>query len=287
MEEKNKLVIEYIDRIRDEFLERGHLISDETYNKVVTMYKDSEKPLHEIKKEIDLLVNDKIETLRLTQERNRLKQVKIDDFQNEILTFKSIDSNGYPRIIQSAIKVNGQKENSHNAPKNISFGFKNGYFKNSASTSTPTFDKLEFIMCQIGKMFNVKMAETYKVYKNNAYLGIVSENVCDENESIYTYNQATKFIDKNNPNVKLIVDELQRIRNNSEYIKETPIVNKESDIVIIIDSFLHAVKALNVSEDSIRKIRQDYFKMIMFDFLVNNVDRNQNNYGLKISENGF
>lgn len=286
METKNKLVIEYIDRIREEFLKRGHLIKEETYNKIVAMYKDSEKTLPEIKKEIDLLVTDKIENLRLAQEADRLKQVKIEDFQNEILTLKSIDNNGYPHIINTDIKIIGQKETSHNAPVNIKFGLKNGYFKNSASTSTSIFDKLEFVMCQIGKMFNVKMAETHKVYKNNVYLGIVSENVCDVNETFYTYNQATRFIDKNNSDVKIIVDELQRIRKNSEFIKETPIVQNDFDIKIIVDSFLYAVKALNISEESSRKIRQDYFKMIMFDFLVNNVDRNQNNYGLKISEYG-
>ena len=56
----------------------------------------------------------------------------------------------------------------------------------------------------------------------------------------------------------------------------------EEEINLVVSSFLQVIKALNISEEANRNIRQDYFNMIMLDFIVNNVDRNKNNYGLII-----
>lgn len=294
MEAKNKLVIEYIDRIRDEFLKRGHLINDVTYKKIVAKYINSNKSLEEIKKEIDILVSDKISSLIKEQEQLRLKKVKIEDYQNEELTLKSLDGNGYPHIITSDIEVINQVSDSHNAPINVNFGYKNGFYKNSANTSSATLDKLEYVICQIGKMFGVKMAETYKVYKDNSYLGIISENVCNDNETLYNYSQVTRFIDRNDPDIIALAHELERIgktkhsavAKSKENSYKIPIISNERDVQIVIDSFMGALKSLKIPEDSARVIRQDYFNMIMLDFITNNVDRNKNNYGIVLSEYG-
>ena len=294
MEVKNKLVIEYIDRIRDEFLKRGHLISDDTYKKIVSKYINCNKSIEEIKKEIDILVSNKISSLIREQEQARLKKVKIEDYNNEELTLKSIDGNGYPHIISADIEVVNKVSDSHNAPVNVNFGYKNGFYKNSANTSSTTLDKLEYVICQIGKLFDVKMAETYKVYKDNSYLGIISENVCNDNETLYTYSQVTRFIDRNDPDIIALAQELERIgktkhtvvAKSNENSYKIPVVRNEMDVQIVINSFLSALKSLKIPEDSARVIRQDYFNMIMLDYVTNNVDRNKNNYGVILSGYG-
>ena len=68
MEEKNNLVREYILNIRDSFDKMGYPISNETVENVTNKYMDSEKSFEEIKKEIDKLVEQKLEEIRKQQE---------------------------------------------------------------------------------------------------------------------------------------------------------------------------------------------------------------------------
>ena len=63
MEEKNALVIEYINSKREIFEKNGYFITDEAINKVINKYLNSFKPFEEIKEEIDKLVEEKLEQL--------------------------------------------------------------------------------------------------------------------------------------------------------------------------------------------------------------------------------
>lgn len=288
MEEKKQLIIEYIDRMRDDCLKRGFVITDDVYQKVLAQFLNSPKSLEEIKREIDLLVLKKFREVVANREKELLKQVNIEDYQDEILTIKSLDRWGYPNFISSRITVNGKVDFSHNAPTNVNFANKNGFYKNSANTSSASLDKFEYIICQIGKMFGVKMAETYKVSKGSNSLGIISENVCNPNESLCMYSQIIKLLNVNNPNIQESIIKMQEINARSEKSDkyETPMVEDVEDITTVIDSFLQVCDTLKISEEQKRRIRQDYFNMIMLDFVVNNVDRNKNNYGFIISEDG-
>lgn len=68
MEEKNTLVIEYISNITESFEKSGHPISNEAVQNVTKKYLNSSLTFEEIKKEIDELVEQKIEELRKRQE---------------------------------------------------------------------------------------------------------------------------------------------------------------------------------------------------------------------------
>jgi len=289
MEDKNKLVIQYIDRIRDEFLKRGHLINDNTYNKIIAKYKDSRKPIEEIKSEIDLLVLGKIERIKVKQEKERLKKERIENYQDVLLTLKSMDKQGFLNIIQSYV-VTSEKKESNEYHSKVRFGSKNGVFKNNGIVSNAVLDKLEFIICQIGKMFDINVAETYKVYKDSTYIGIISENVCNYNETLYTFNELTRFVDSNDSDIQQLNNELERLKNKKNKLNKKkeifPIVDSKNDILIIINSFLSLLNSLKITEENKRTIKEEYFKMLMLDFIVNNVDRSHENYGLIISEYG-
>jgi len=290
MKEKKEIVLKLIDDIKKQFENNGYIISSETYEKVTNEILNSEKYIEELKIELYALVNKKIQELKIQKEKERLKEVDIEDYQNEILTIESLDRYGYPNVINSSLEIIGSSEVGHNAPINVKYGNKNGFYKNSANTSTSSLDKFEFIICQIGKMFNIKMAETYKVYSNNAYLGIISENVCNHHETLYMYSRISKFINKEE--LKELIETLEKLGKKKATIKskgndyKIPVVESPEDIKFVINSFLEVVKSLKISEEEQRSIRQDYFNMIMLDFIINNVDRNKNNYGLIISEYG-
>ena len=74
MEEKNTLVLEYINGIIETFKKNGNPISDETISKVKNKYMNSSKSFEEIKAEIDKLVEEKLEELR--KRRNLMEKMQ-------------------------------------------------------------------------------------------------------------------------------------------------------------------------------------------------------------------
>jgi len=288
MDEKNKLVIELLKDIKKQFEKNGYYISEETYYKYKQKYINSDMSLEEIKYDLMKLVEEKIFHLKKEKESKKI----LEDYQNEILTIESLDRYGYPNIINANIKVLSKVDTSYNNVKKVTFGNKEGFYKNSANTTSFSFDKFEFIIVQIGKMLNVKMAEVYKVKNGNVSLGIISENVCKDYETLYMYSEITKFINKDNYEVKEVTKSLKDISRNKVKIKsnnhtyEISVASSKNEIGLVLSSFLTIVNALNINSDDKRRIREDYFKMIMLDFLTGNVDRSKNNYGLIISEYG-
>ena len=64
MEEKNQLVIGYVNQIKNNFEKSGNPVSEETVRNVINRYIDSNKSFEEIKQEIDEMVEEKLEEIR-------------------------------------------------------------------------------------------------------------------------------------------------------------------------------------------------------------------------------
>ena len=77
MEEKNALVLEYINGIRETFEKNGYPISDETVSRVTSQYMNSSRSFEEIKEGIDKLVEEKLEELRKRKELMEKMQQEI------------------------------------------------------------------------------------------------------------------------------------------------------------------------------------------------------------------
>ena len=57
--------------------------------------------------------------------------------------------------------------------------------------------------------------------------------------------------------------------------------NYKSEYTEIISKSIEILKSLpTISQEDIRNITKDYFNMIIFGYITNQVDRNLNNYGL-------
>ncbi len=90
MDEKNTLVLEYINGLKETFEKDGNPISDETVSRVSSQYLNSPKTFEEIKKELDKLVEEKLDQLR-----NREKMV--EKMQQEVtkgIADLSVESKG-------------------------------------------------------------------------------------------------------------------------------------------------------------------------------------------------
>ena len=64
MEEKNQLVIRYVNQIKNNFEKSVNPVSEETVRNVINRYIDSNKSFEEIKQEIDEIVEEKLEEIR-------------------------------------------------------------------------------------------------------------------------------------------------------------------------------------------------------------------------------
>ncbi len=90
MEEKNTLVLKYINGIRKTFERNGYPISDDTVSKISNQYLNSSKTFTEIKEEIDQLVEEKLEEFRKSKEL--MKEVQQDITKS--ITDLSLDTKG-------------------------------------------------------------------------------------------------------------------------------------------------------------------------------------------------
>ena len=82
MEEKNQLVINYINQIKNSFDKSGNQVSEEAVRSVIKRYTDSNKSFEEIKQEVDALVEEKLEEIRKRSEflaKMEKKVTKITD----------------------------------------------------------------------------------------------------------------------------------------------------------------------------------------------------------------
>ena len=93
IEEKNVLVLEYINGIKEMFIKNGNPISDETISRFTNKYLNSPKTFEEIKEEIDKLVEEKLEQLRKREELMEKMQQEITRGITDLPVTKGITLN--------------------------------------------------------------------------------------------------------------------------------------------------------------------------------------------------
>ena len=101
MEEKNELVIKYINVVRDTFEKKGYPIPENIITMITNKYIDSPLSFEEIRKEINKLVEEKLEEIW-----RRMKS--IDDIKQKIvngISDLSVDTKKFIEEIQSETGV--------------------------------------------------------------------------------------------------------------------------------------------------------------------------------------
>lgn len=182
----------------------------------------------------------------------------------------------------------------HNKPSAVYFDGKYGFFKNSSHTSKSVLDKYEYIICQLGKKLNIKMAETYKVYSDNNFTGIISESVLDSNdEKMFLAKDIYKLIQNPDTNLINYINSIKQLAlNNNRIFKRSnndiwniPNIDRDEDIDSVIEVFPTLIKKIEPDLHRQNEIIHDYYNMLMLDIITNNVDRNNNNYSLVLDSN--
>ena len=111
IEEKNQLIKEYINNIKNDFEKNGHPIPEETINTITNKYINSDKTFDEIKSEIDALVKERLEELRKIQERikenQKERQYALNDLFNCRISNNTLHIHVVPDSVKEDIKESG------------------------------------------------------------------------------------------------------------------------------------------------------------------------------------
>lgn len=318
METKNQYIEQYIKSISAQVNNQygKELIDNDKISRALIMFKDSSEDLEteiipKINKLVQQVINNYLEQQRKIEEimkkQRELKQAKFEKLRkinlkaeendNYQCTFTQIDINGKTISSNKIIEFSGKTAGKgYNAPKIVKYDGIIGYNKNSNNT-TQSFDKFEYIICAFGKKLGVKMAETYKIYIDNNYMGIISEGIDKVGDIKYDASDLIK-LRENNPNnfpidtsgYDKIINEYKNLSNpnnikmigDSNYI----VLDTTEDIEKAISLFPKIMSLFQISDEQKQKIEQDYFNMLVLDSVIGNVDRVMDNYGVVQRKNG-
>ena len=114
MGEKDKMIINYLEEVKKFFVKINHPIEEETFEKYKTMFLNSDSSFEDIRKQIDKLVEQKLEEIKTQEELlNRLKEkitelpinvgITLNMQQIDILSI--INSNSKEELVKNLSKI--------------------------------------------------------------------------------------------------------------------------------------------------------------------------------------
>ena len=167
-----------------------------------------------------------------------------------------------------------------NAPKIVLVDGVKGYYKKSRNNRT--FDSFEYLISVLGKMLNIKVADTY-IFEDGS---IFSKSVIEEDEELIMYMDLLKYVSVSEEEiceVKTFNNRLEKIKLNGS--SDGYIINDFNDIDYAINIFIRMIKKLNLNNKE--EIIKDYIRMCFLDCLTGNKDRTGGNFGLVKTPNDF
>ena len=164
----------------------------------------------------------------------------------------------------------------YNAPMKIRANGMLGFKKKSINCST--FDSFEYLISQLGKMLDIKVADTYFFDDGS----IFSKSIYEEGEEFITGGDILKHVTISEDEIKEIGEErkqfnetleLVRVKDQDKRIAKTP-----EEIGYVVNQYIDVIDRLKV--DNRDEIVRDYIRMCFLDVLTGNKDRVSGNYGL-------
>ena len=192
-------------------------------------------------------------------------------------------------IVSKSVNLERIKVSSigYNAPERVILDDMDGFLKRSSAT-TETLDKFEFLISKLGKMLNVKTADTYLVIDNGENYTF-SKNVAPGNQKLVMSSEINEYIISNGlvseDEIKEYQDFKERLTKIDKDHHNMPMCESLEDIEYAINIFGVILSKLNLENEE--DILKDYYKMCFFDAITGNKDRNINNFGLVQKEDGF
>ena len=164
----------------------------------------------------------------------------------------------------------------YNAPMKVRVNGVLGFKKKSINCST--FDSFEYLISQLGKMLDIKVADTYFFDDGS----IFSRSIYEEGEEFITGGDILKCVIVSEDEIQEIIDENKQMDESMELVmvkdREKRIARTPEEIEYVVNQYISRIDRLNV--DNRDEIVKDYIRMLFLDVLTGNKDRVSGNYGL-------
>lgn len=258
-------------------------------NKFINSNKRLRDIENQIKYEISKLEKKSIQKAKQEkkQEINEQKQEKqVESITNNEYTLFSYESRG----ITSSKKVKIEKthfgEDDLSKPMHVIVNNTlKGYLKMKDDS---LIDDVDLAVSQIGKLLDVKVTDIYRIEDSAHNKGILSIDILNdqikENRTIGSIiNSHYNHILTGEKYASWIKELISLPESNKENVIEDEISLKtliDLGYMIIFEEYP------NMSEQEKTEYKQKYFEMLVFDFLTNQLDRNSENFGISISQDG-
>ena len=259
-----------IENLINEIIKKYNLNSEQEIELKLRYQNETRKPV---------AIEPELESLgKYYNEKNRVDYAiknapPLQENQNYYIKTYDKDSN----IILQGVKMEkiGESSSGINQVEKVSIDNRFEAYRKIGKVDVADND-LEIAICQIGSLLGVNSAEEYTVYNANKEKdSIISRSVAtDEYEEYYDFTslefKVIKFIHEG--------------KISSEFLKNYEhfeFHGQKNDYYKLINKSVEILKSLPmISQSDIGKIKDSYYKMILFGFITNQVDRNLNNYGL-------
>ena len=296
---KQEQIRQYLDQTFEQIAEKyPDFVTADRKQRASEMFVNREADFDTVRQEIDKAVvkaiSDYEEQLAHHKKNEYLKTARQSLDYSKPFEIQRMDKQG--NVIKENLEIQfiEIKEGSANPPHVISYNGVIGYYKNSINTTSPDFDLFEYVICQLGKKLDIKMAETYRLYQDGIDMGIISESVIGETDKQYTISEVKSLV--YDGILPINIEQLNQVRdkyaylNNNQY--QTEFVDKQGkihsqivlenmeDISSAITYFPDMISCFDIPQEQKDAIIQDYYDTIMLDLITGNQDRNPNNYGL-------
>ncbi len=257
-------------------------------NKFVTSSKKLKDIENQIKYEISKLEKKKAQQQR--QEQHKISKAEKQEESLETIDTEYTLFNYESRGISSSKKVQIESlhlgENDLTQPRHVivNNNFK-GYLK---MKDIDLVDDVDLAISQIGKLLNVDVTDIYRIEDSHHNRGILSIDIL--NKDIQENKTVGAIINENYRNVltnkkyyawaKELISLPESDKNN--------VIKDEISLKTLIDLGYAIIfeEYPNMTEQEKNEYKKKYFKMLVFDFLTNQLDRNSENFGISITKEG-
>lgn len=146
-------------------------------------------------------------------------------------------------------------------------------------------DDLDLINSEIAELLDISSSKVYKVQNSDNLFGIVNivekENYEEQLSVDILINKLIKMIkEKNISLTSWLKDYFSLPKTDSNLL-----LNSEKDIVSVIEMTIFTIMTLfRLNNQELEELRRDYIKMIFFDLISNNIERNFNTYSILINK---
>lgn len=251
---------------------------------------NSHRKLKDIENQIKYEIS-KLEKKRIQKQKQEIKEEKkdekskkeevVEDVPREYILF-SYESKGISSSKKVVIKKTHLGEDNFNRPMHVLVNdrFK-GYLKMKDNNLV---DDVDLAMSQMGKLLDIPVTDIYRIEDNKHNQGILSVDIMNENildnKTIGSIINAHYGKLLNQDHYSPWVKEILSLPDSS---KDDPLQDDlslktliELGYRIVFEEYPH------MSDQEKESYKQNYFHMLVFDFLTNQLDRNSENFGICI-----